>query len=473
MKTGSLRRRASLTGIATLALALLVFDVALVVGLRATLESELRDRLATRAETVLRLWPSVDARQFTLDGVDVEVTKGSGPTGSTPTGPGAANPGATGSTRTTAPTAGGQPGEATAATGSGQGHVTIVARPGLLVATVFPDGAMVTLSASTAGIDQTISNLVLNEAIATLLVIAGAGLLLVLVTNRTLRPLRDVAAVADEIADGEFGRRLRPTRTDTELGRMAAAFDRMVDALEAAREHAVAAESVTRRFLADASHELRTPIAAVHATSETLLRLDRDEPDRADLELRLVRETARLGRLADDLLSLARLEGSAARDRSPVDLSHTCGDLAQQLQVRYPAVKLTTRCEGGLTVLGDRDDVARAIGNLLDNAAWATAGRGRIDIVGRQAQDSIAVTVTDDGPGVPRDDRDRIFLPFVRLSTADGPGSGLGLAISRAIARDLGGDLTCDDAPVGASFTLRLPDGRQFAPIEADGAGVA
>lgn len=479
MKTGSLRRRASLAGIATLALALLVFDAALVVGLRATLDGELRARLASRAETVLRLWPSVDARQFALDGIDVEVTKGPGQPESTPTAPPGTDPRAVGPTGTTAPVAGGQPDKApvaaggtptTAPTGRGQGGVAVVARPGLLVATVFPEGAVVTLSASTEGIDQTIGQLVANEAIATILVIAGAGFLLVLVTNRTLQPLGDVAAVADEIAAGDFGRRLRPTRTDTELGRMAAAFDRMVEALEAARARAVAAESVSRRFLADASHELRTPIAAVHATSETLLRQDRDEPDRADLELRLVRETARLGRLADDLLSLARLEGSTGRERLPVDLSRVCGDLAQQLQLRHPEVKLTNRCGIGLTVFGDREDVARAIGNLLDNAARATAGRGHIDIFGRRTQDAVAIVVTDDGPGVPRTDRDRIFQPFVRLGVADGSGSGLGLAISRAIARDLGGDLTCDDAPDGASFTLRLPGHTDFAPIQPDGA---
>jgi two-component system OmpR family sensor kinase len=477
MKTGSLRRRASLAAIATLALALLVFDAALVAGLRATLESELRDRLASRAETVLRLWPSVDARQFALDGVDVEVTKGSDPPASTPTVPAATGLGAIGSTRTTAPIAGGQPDKFPVATGvaptgapteSGRGDASIVARPGLLVATVFPEGAVVTLSASTRGIDQTIGQLLLNEAIATILVIAGAGLLMALVTNRTLKPLGDVAAVADEIAAGEIGRRLRPTRTDTELGRMAAAFDRMVDALEASRSRALAAESVSRRFLADASHELRTPIAAVHATSETLLRQDRDEPDRADLELRLVRETARLGRLADDLLSLARLEGSTVREHLPVDLSRVCGDLAQQLQLRHPEVKLTNHCEIGLTVLGDREDLARAIGNLLDNAARATAGPGHIGIVGRRAQDSIAIIVTDDGPGVPRNERDRIFQPFVRLGAADGSGSGLGLAISRAIARDLGGDLTCDEAPTGASFTLRLP-GNTHQPDGAAG----
>ncbi len=478
MRTGSLRRRASLAAVATLALALLVFDAALVVGLRATLEAGLRDRLASRAETMLRLWPSVDARQFALDGVDVEVTKGPGPPASAPTVP--PHQGAVGPTGTTAPLAGGQPDKAPLATGTtpasapawrGPGDVAIVARPGLLVATVFPEGATVTLSASTRGIDQTIGQLVANEAIATILVIAAGGILLALVTNRTLQPLGDVAAVADEIAAGEFGRRLRPTRTDTELGRMAAAFDRMVDALEAARARAIAAESVTRRFLADASHELRTPIAAVHATSETLLRQDRDEPDRADLELRLVRETARLARLADDLLSLARLEGSTVQERSTVDLSSLCGDLAQQMRARHPSVRLTSRCEGGLTVLGGRDDLARAIGNLLDNAGRATAGRGRIDIVGRRSRDSIAIVVTDDGPGVPPGDRDRIFGPFVRLGAADGSGSGLGLAISRAIARGLGGDLTCDDAPDGASFTLSLPVGSQAAPTQAADSG--
>ena len=140
----------------------------------------------------------------------------------------------------------------------------------MLVAVAHPEGATITLTASTQSIDQTVGLLVELEVGASLvLIVLGAGLLVV-VTGRMLRPLRDVAEVADRISSGEPGRRLLPTRSNTELGRMAVAFDRMVDALEAAARGERTAESATRLFLANASHELRTPIATVHATVETL-----------------------------------------------------------------------------------------------------------------------------------------------------------------------------------------------------------
>jgi two-component system OmpR family sensor kinase len=423
VKTGSIRLRVTVAALAILAMVIVGFDVALVVALRSSLETDLRTRLVDRAQSALTAWPSVDTRGLALDGVDVEIDKG------------------------------GTSGQPTA----GQSTVTVVQQPGLLIAVAHPEGATITLSASTRSIDQTVGLLLEVEVGATMvLLVLGAGLLIV-VTGRMLRPLRDVADVADQISSGEMGRRLTPTRSDTELGRMAVAFDRMVGALETAAQRARTAESATRLFLANASHELRTPIATVHATVETLIRADRTDPDREMLELRLARETARLARLSDDLLNLARLEGHIPAERVIVDASSIIDEIVDRQRRLTPTLQVQVDCDVPLLVLGNPADLARAIGNVLENAAHATDGGGHVLISGAASSDETRITIADDGPGVPDGERDRIFQPFVRLAGAESGGSGLGLAIARAIAREHAGELTCDAAERGAAFSIRLP----------------
>jgi signal transduction histidine kinase len=429
VKTGSIRLRVTFAALAVLAIVIVMFDVALVLALRSSLETDLRTRLVDRAQSALTAWPAVDTRGLALDGVDVEIDKGGG----------------------------GQP-------TAGQSTVTVVQQPGLLIAVAHPEGATITLSASTQSIDQTVGLLVELEVGASLvLIVLGAGLL-VLVTGRMLRPLRDVAEVADRISSGEMGRRLSPTRSDTELGRMAVAFDRMVDALETAAHRARTAESATRLFLANASHELRTPIATVHATTETLIRADRSDPDREMLELRLARETARLARLSDDLLNLARLEGHVPAERVIVDISSIIDDVVARQRRLTPTLDVQVDCDVPLLVRGNPADLARAIGNVLENAAHATNGSGHVLISVAASSDETSMTIADDGPGVPDGDRDRIFQPFVRLAGAESGGNGLGLAIARAIAREHAGDLTCDAAERGATFSIRLPAAFWSAP---------
>ena len=425
MKTGSIRLRVTVAALAVLVIVIVAFDVALVLALRNSLEADLRTRLVDRAQGALTAWPSVDTRGLALDGVDVEIDKGG---------------------------SAGQP-------MPGQSTVTVVQQPGLLIAIAHPEGATITLSASTRSIDQTVGLLIELEVGASLvLIVLGAGLL-VFVTGRMLRPLRDVADVADRISSGEKGRRLSPTRSDTELGRMASAFDRMVDALETAALRARTAESATRMFLANASHELRTPIATVHATAETLIRADRSDPGREMLELRLARETARLGRLSDDLLNLARLDGRLPAEQTIVDISLIVDDVVARQRRLTPTAQIDVDCEAPPSILGNPADLARAIGNVLENAVRATDGRGHILISVAASSDETSITIADDGPGVPDGERERIFQPFFRLTAAESGGNGLGLAIARAIAREHGGDLKCEAVARGATFSIHLPVG--------------
>jgi two-component system OmpR family sensor kinase len=324
---------------------------------------------------------------------------------------------------------------------------------GVLTATLPLTRGTLTLWAGDGEIRHTLAQLRTVELVAGAGVLVVTGLVLTRVVSNALAPLGRMTTLAGRIAAGNRGERLRPDIPGTDLGRTAVAFDGMLDALEAS-------ELRMRAFLADASHDLRTPIAGVIATADALLR---DDPDRAERERRLVamvREARRAGRLVDDLLLMTRLDGTdpaAALRRQPVDLAALAEEVAATQRLLGADVRALTE---PARVEGDPEQLTRVLTNLADNGR--RAGR-RVLITVRPAGGHAVAEVTDDGPGVPRADRDRVFERFVRLEA--GPGrNGLGLPIARAVARAHGGDLTCEDAPAGARFVLRMP-AEERAPV--------
>jgi signal transduction histidine kinase len=319
---------------------------------------------------------------------------------------------------------------------------------------VLPDRTRVVFSASRASIDHAVNDLLLVELLVAAAALALATILVVRVTQTALRPLSTVVETAVRIAHGGSKLRLNPSRSDTELGRLAVAFDQMLDALEQAIEEARASDSATRRFLADASHELRTPIAALQASVETLLREQPERPDRDRLEAAVVRESERMGRLVDNLLGLARLE--ARPRRVQVDLVTIAGPLVDDARSRAPSAAITLNADDDATVSGDPDALDRALRNLIENALAAIRPTGRISVELRRRNGFAEAVVADDGPGIPEHDLQRIFERFVRLDPGK-PGLGLGLAIARHIAQQHRGDVTCEPATNGACFRLRIP----------------
>jgi signal transduction histidine kinase len=322
-------------------------------------------------------------------------------------------------------------------------------------------GAELTLSADTS---------LLAEASGTLrrtLLISGAaalvitGLALVVGMRFALAPLDAMTGLARSIAAGRRGGRLQPTRDDTELGRTAAAFDEMLDALEGAEQQARGSEARMREFVADAAHELRTPVAGIRTAAETLLRLGPEaSPHRRDeLELLLVRESQRAGALVDDLLDLARIDAGLELRLQRVRLKALA--LAQVDRLRLAAPELTVEVSGGdLEVDADPERVTQILTNLTNNARTAAGDRGTIQILVRGVPAYAEVVVQDNGPGVLPVDRERIFRRLVHSPTTRG--SGLGLPIARGFARAHGGDLTCgdrSDGRPGAAFRLLLPFG--------------
>ena len=429
MKTGSLRRRVTLTTLTLLAIVLAAVVTAVTLAYRAKLDGDLRNRVIGAGSAVERVGGGRALKDLVpglaLEGIAIRAVP------PLPAGTGA---------QVTAPAKIGSP---------IQTHGSL-----LIVDEVLTDGTRISVSASRASIDHAVTNLLLVELLVAAAALALATVLVLQGTRTALGPLSAVIETATRIAHGDSRLRLNPSRTDTELGALAAAFDGMLDALEAAIDEARASDAATRRFLADASHELRTPIAALQASVETLLREQPERPERDRLEAAVARDSERLGRLVNDLLGLARLE--AHPTRTPTNLVSIARPLLEQAQARAPHATITLSADDETIVHGDPDALERVLRNLIDNALAAIQPTGRIDLQLRPYNGYVHAQITDDGPGIPEQQRQRIFERFVRLDPSK-PGHGLGLAIARRITHQHLGDLTCDPTPNGASFTLRLP----------------
>ncbi|WUJ68326.1 HAMP domain-containing histidine kinase [Kribbella soli] len=312
-------------------------------------------------------------------------------------------------------------------------------------------GATLMLSADTSLLADASARLRTVLLISGALAIIITALALVIGMRFALAPLDAMTGLARSIAAGRRGGRLQPERADTELGRTAAAFDEMLDALEGAEGAARRSEDRMREFVADAAHELRTPIAGLQTAAETLIQLGPRAAanQRGQLELLLVRESRRAGTLVSDLLELSRIDAGLQLHLTQVDLHHLAE--SQAARVRLVAPDLDVEVDGSAIVTADPERLAQVLANLVDNARQAGARTIRLTV------DASGVLVEDDGPGVPPEARERIFERLVH-----GPhskGAGLGLAIARGVARAHGGDLTVadrEDGKPGAAFHLRL-----------------
>lgn len=450
LRTVSLRRRVTVLSLTVLAAVLLVVGVLTDVFFSAQIRSELRQQLDVRAALAGQLVAqgvSADevARRVETPGIRAELVAPDGrvyagdPDEGRPWGP--------------PPRRGGPPGEDHRGWWNDDGdwgNPQVLEQP-------LADGSRLTLMASGGPVSGAQSLLRRTLIVLSLAALAVAGIVMLLTTRVALAPLDAMTAVARSITSGDRGRRLAPTRTDTELGRTAAAFDAMLDELVGAEATARASEARTRRFVADAAHELRTPIAGVQAIAEVTLAPGMAPEERERLHLLLLRESRRAGRLVDDLLVLARLDAGLELRREPVDLLELARAEAERAQLVAPDQQVEVIGEP-VIVPGDASRLAQVLGNLLDNAR-RHAGQGAVTVT-VSAGDPATVLVTDDGPGVPPADRERIFDRLVRLDEARGEdgGAGLGLAIARGIARAHGGDLRCVDPPSGrgAAFELSL-----------------
>lgn len=279
-----------------------------------------------------------------------------------------------------------------------------------------------------------------------LILVAGAATYLF--AGRALRPVEAIRAQVASMTERDLSKRVPVPAARDEVRRLAETMNAMLARLQGA-------QGVQRRFVADASHELRSPLATI-ATGLELLARENGTADPATIAT-LRAETARLSRLVDDLLMLARADERGLQPRrEEVDLDEVVQ--AERARLTHSPVRVQVHAEPA-RVIGDRGQLARAVRNLVDNAR--RHARSQMLITVRRDGAHAVVEVADDGPGVPPADRTRVFERFVRLddarARADG-GAGLGLAIVAEVAAAHGGSVEVTDAPIGgALFRLAVP----------------
>ena len=277
-----------------------------------------------------------------------------------------------------------------------------------------------------------------------------------IIARAALRPVDEMTRTARRITAEDLSRRVERPGTGDEMERLALTLNGMLARLEAAFTQ-------TRRFAADAAHELRTPLAALRGGIEVALRAERTPEEYRRVLASSLEEAERLIRLAEDLLLLSRSTAGPEVARAPVDLEPLLLDVfdvgARLGQAAGVSVRIDTMAPS--TVRGDVTALRRALLNLVENAVKYTPPGGKVEL-GLTTADGIAVlTVSDAGIGIAPADAERIFEPFVRLDAArarDTGGAGLGLAIARSIATAHGGTLSVESQPgAGSRFVLRLP----------------
>ena len=301
--------------------------------------------------------------------------------------------------------------------------------------------------------------LVVGLLVLVLAVLAGVGL-----ATLIARPLRRIARVATAVDAGDMSMRAGPVAARGEVGVLAESFDHMLARLERAFGR-------QRDFVSDASHELRTPLAVLRAQVELLDR-ESDEQVAARAPATLLRRLDEFDRLVSDMLTLASAEAGQLVEPRPIELGGFFEDLRRDLPL-FGERDFQLQAVAG-TLEADPDRLTQVLRNLVRNAVAHTEPRGRVIVAARARDGGLEIAVSDDGPGIPPDQLERVFERFHRVdggrSREDG-GSGLGLAIARAIVEAHGGQIQAESAPgQGATFRIELPgytSAKQPAPAAA------
>lgn len=273
--------------------------------------------------------------------------------------------------------------------------------------------------------------------VAVPVILLATGIATWLAVGSALRPVDELRAAADEVAhaSGRQASYLPVPESGDELARLADTLNRMLERLYLANEQ-------QRSFVADAAHELRSPIASARTQLDVALATSTGAAEWEGVATGVLHDVERVARLADDMLLLARLDAGAARQSELVDVIDLLGLAGPALWVR-----------------ADPDAVRRAVDNLVSNAH--RHNRSSVEVAATAEDGDVVVTVDDDGPGIAPGDRERVFERWLRLDDArarEEGGAGLGLAIARSVARTSGGDITLSESPLGGvRARLRLP----------------
>jgi two-component system, OmpR family, sensor kinase len=339
----------------------------------------------------------------------------------------------------------------TGADGDGDFH------PGAL-----PAGSTLVIGVPLDEVNATLGRLLKIELAVGAATLSGLALLALWLVRVGLRPLERIGETADAIAGGDLSRRVADENPRTEIGRLGRTLNGMLGRIEESFEERRRNEERLRRFVADASHELQTPLTSVRGYAELFRRGAAQRPDDLATTMRRIEaEATRMGVLVDDLLLLARLDQGRPMDDERLDLTALVGDLVADARVVEPERPFTEESSGPVWVRGDDARLRQVVGNLLSNARAHTPADAPVTVRTLSRDGEAVIEVADRGPGLVPEHAARVFERFFRAdpsrARASG-GSGLGLSIVSSIAEAHGGRAEVESVPGrGATFRVVLP----------------
>lgn len=301
---------------------------------------------------------------------------------------------------------------------------------------------------------RTLKRFVRVQVVSGLIILALALLAAMSVLRAGLAPLRELANTARAVGRGER-REVRVNDPTTEVGEVAQALDQALGQRQRSEDR-------VRDFVADASHELRTPLATVHGWADLYLSGGVDQWEDVDLAMHRIRdETARMTALVDQLLALARLDADAPTHPTDVDLTALCAQVAADAAAGAPGHRLAIEATGSVVVRADESSLRQVVSNLVTNATRHTPPHTSVTIKLKVIDSDgcrerhVRLSVCDNGPGLPEEERGRAVERFWRHEKTHSSGTGLGLAIVSDLVRAHGGHVVLEET-VGGGLTARV-----------------
>lgn len=326
-------------------------------------------------------------------------------------------------------------------------------------ATQSEDGLVTVIAMPLDSVDAAIDDLVTLELIAGIIIIGALALVAFWVIRLGVNPIRRMTHTATDIAEGDLTHRVPESSPGTEAAELGDALNKMLASIEESFGERDRAEGRLRQFVADASHELRTPVATIRGYAELYRAGGLDGPERLDDAMRRTEDEAvRMGGLVEDLLSLARLDEGRPLELIDVDLSVVAQDAANDARAVDPDRDIEADAPDQVVVRADEQRIRQVVANLVGNALAHTPAGTPVRVSAGTAADGAWIEVSDEGPGMAPEVAGRAFERFYRADPArsrHAGGSGLGLAIADAVVRAHGGSVVLESTP-GEGTTVRV-----------------
>jgi two-component system, OmpR family, sensor kinase len=330
-----------------------------------------------------------------------------------------------------------------------------------VVATAGLNSEVLVVGMSLKQMGDTLQRVLSIAGVMTVVILSTLAAVAVWMIRLGVRPMTRMAGTAEAIAAGQLHHRVEVTGTGTEASRLGSSLNRMLERIEEAFAARTASEERLRRFVADASHELRTPLTSILGYAELWRTGGLEDPaDRSEAMRRLDEEARRMGVLVDDLLLLAHLDEGRPLDQAAVEMDRITADAVADARAVEPGRLITLEAEPA-RVTGDESRLRQVVANLLSNVRMHTPPGTPVHVSVSELGGNVRLEVADEGPGIDREHRERLFERFYRADPArsrGSGGSGLGLAIVAAVVEAHKGSVSVDDRPGGGSrFVINLP----------------